>query len=147
MSTQISMNYMPSPAEHSDGALQTTYGMPSAHDLWSQHLSAWYRPNVPWEISCADGDHENRVRFRTTVTFTSPDPLQVSGSAWSRLACLWMLTNLRGRALDDACKALADLYVWQRDTMKVEQKIFFFSSRRRHTRSLRDWSSDVCSSD
>src|SRR5699024_11857374 len=26
-------------------------------------------------------------------------------------------------------------------------KIFFFSSRRRHTRSKRDWSSDVCSSD
>src|SRR6266496_1172275 len=25
--------------------------------------------------------------------------------------------------------------------------LFFFSSRRRHTRSLRDWSSDVCSSD
>src|SRR5204862_2747095 len=25
--------------------------------------------------------------------------------------------------------------------------IFFFPSRRRHTRSLRDWSSDVCSSD
>src|SRR5438067_13775647 len=25
--------------------------------------------------------------------------------------------------------------------------IFFFSSRRRHTRSKRDWSSDVCSSD
>src|SRR3982750_1406481 len=24
---------------------------------------------------------------------------------------------------------------------------FFFSSRRRHTRSVRDWSSDVCSSD
>src|SRR6266496_2051478 len=26
-------------------------------------------------------------------------------------------------------------------------RLFFFSSRRRHTRSLRDWSSDVCSSD
>src|SRR5438034_518853 len=26
-------------------------------------------------------------------------------------------------------------------------KLFFFSSRRRHTRSLCDWSSDVCSSD
>src|SRR5690349_24228843 len=25
--------------------------------------------------------------------------------------------------------------------------LFFFSSRRLHTRSLRDWSSDVCSSD
>src|SRR5699024_11281892 len=32
---------------------------------------------------------------------------------------------------------LADLYVL----------LFFFSSRRRHTRSKRDWSSDVCSSD
>src|SRR5690606_40380696 len=27
------------------------------------------------------------------------------------------------------------------------QLIFFFSSRRRHTRFSRDWSSDVCSSD
>src|SRR6185503_15627498 len=31
---------------------------------------------------------------------------------------------------------------------KISQKIFFFfSSRRRHTRCSRDWSSDVCSSD
>src|SRR3712207_9276450 len=28
-----------------------------------------------------------------------------------------------------------------------ERKFFFFSSRRRHTRYWRDWSSDVCSSD
>src|SRR5256884_4883612 len=28
-----------------------------------------------------------------------------------------------------------------------EQLMFFFSSRRRHTRCSRDWSSDVCSSD
>src|SRR6266403_2944034 len=28
-----------------------------------------------------------------------------------------------------------------------QRQYFFFSSRRRHTRSLRDWSSDVCSSD
>src|SRR5699024_2590930 len=27
------------------------------------------------------------------------------------------------------------------------REVFFFSSRRRHTRSKRDWSSDVCSSD
>src|SRR6267378_4836301 len=27
------------------------------------------------------------------------------------------------------------------------ERYFFFSSRRRHTISLRDWSSDVCSSD
>src|SRR5699024_8833954 len=30
---------------------------------------------------------------------------------------------------------------------EVEGGFFFFSSRRRHTRSKRDWSSDVCSSD
>src|SRR5699024_11920360 len=29
----------------------------------------------------------------------------------------------------------------------VSGRLFFFSSRRRHTRSKRDWSSDVCSSD
>src|SRR5438874_4673292 len=31
--------------------------------------------------------------------------------------------------------------------MSIFFLFFFFSSRRRHTRSLRDWSSDVCSSD
>src|SRR5260221_8467609 len=32
-------------------------------------------------------------------------------------------------------------------TLRVFYFFFFFSSRRRHTRSLCDWSSDVCSSD
>src|SRR5690349_15817791 len=31
--------------------------------------------------------------------------------------------------------------------VRNRRQLFFFSSRRRHTRSLRDWSSDVCSSD
>src|SRR5208282_4957009 len=31
--------------------------------------------------------------------------------------------------------------------MKIIVVLFFFSSRRRHTRCYRDWSSDVCSSD
>src|SRR5690349_3495907 len=35
--------------------------------------------------------------------------------------------------------------VWR--SLSVILVLFFFSSRRRHTRSLRDWSSDVCSSD
>src|SRR5207247_7890569 len=29
----------------------------------------------------------------------------------------------------------------------ADHAVFFFSGRRRHTRSTRDWSSDVCSSD
>src|SRR2546422_9148299 len=32
-------------------------------------------------------------------------------------------------------------------SLLVARVVFFFSSRRRHTRCSRDWSSDVCSSD
>src|SRR3989440_8241380 len=38
--------------------------------------------------------------------------------------------------------------VWRKDVCRCGLLFFFFfSSRRRHTRSDRDWSSDVCSSD
>src|SRR5437868_7094647 len=43
-----------------------------------------------------------------------------------------------------------DLYLMKSAKIRVQEKLvryFFFSSRRRHTRSKRDWSSDVCSSD
>src|SRR5260221_5630018 len=36
---------------------------------------------------------------------------------------------------------------WLVVTLELYVAVFFFSSRRRHTRSLCDWSSDVCSSD
>src|SRR2546421_6095990 len=42
--------------------------------------------------------------------------------------------------------AACDKY-FQLDFRAVSYHFFFFSSRRRHTRSDRDWSSDVCSSD
>src|SRR5207245_7250769 len=32
-------------------------------------------------------------------------------------------------------------------SLVIPSDLFFFSSRRRHTRCYRDWSSDVCSSD
>src|SRR2546422_7835621 len=34
-----------------------------------------------------------------------------------------------------------------RSRVQADDSLFFFSSRRRHTRCSRDWSSDVCSSD
>src|SRR5207245_5617858 len=37
--------------------------------------------------------------------------------------------------------------VWLRARAWASCSSFFFSSRRRHTRCYRDWSSDVCSSD
>src|SRR2546429_1387908 len=33
------------------------------------------------------------------------------------------------------------------ESLVARRRLFFFSSRRRHTRCSRDWSSDVCSSD
>src|SRR5699024_12153405 len=43
------------------------------------------------------------------------------------------------------CSTCADTGTFE--TVSLPDLIFFFSSRRRHTRSKRDWSSDVCSSD
>src|SRR2546429_6755803 len=41
--------------------------------------------------------------------------------------------------MNQGCSSFTDqVYYWY---------VFFFSSRRRHTRCSRDWSSDVCSSD
>src|SRR5438874_7592676 len=45
----------------------------------------------------------------------------------------------------DACDGAMKGY--SRCRRGCASRLFFFSSRRRHTRSLRDWSSDVCSSD
>src|SRR2546429_5802237 len=36
---------------------------------------------------------------------------------------------------------------YRRSCLSLFSSFFFFSSRRRHTRCSRDWSSDVCSSD
>src|SRR5690242_21222408 len=43
--------------------------------------------------------------------------------------------------------AIEDVAVWYRMRCSVACRMFFFSSRRRHTRLTCDWSSDVCSSD
>src|SRR5471030_2932058 len=40
-----------------------------------------------------------------------------------------------------------DTYTFKFDRLKKVYHIFFFSSTRRHTNCLSDWSSDVCSSD
>src|SRR2546422_2481943 len=42
---------------------------------------------------------------------------------------------------------LSSLQARQRSVRDLTLLFFFFSSRRRHTRCSRDWSSDVCSSD
>src|SRR5690349_22785609 len=45
----------------------------------------------------------------------------------------------------DGTQNILERFVWCGEPMSLV--FFFFSSRRRHTRCLRDWSLDVCSSD
>src|SRR5438874_5762373 len=54
-----------------------------------------------------------------------------------------VLSMLHTNAAPFAVTRLIDLF----SQRYLVVSFFFFSSRRRHTRSLRDWSSDVCSSD
>src|SRR5437868_2226528 len=54
------------------------------------------------------------------------------------------INYITGHAVFEATHGTAQKYPNQD---KVDPIYFFFSSRRRHTRSKRDWSSDVCSSD
>src|SRR4249919_577893 len=54
-----------------------------------------------------------------------------------------LLASLRDLLTEDA-PALIVVFTIRSDSY---ERLFFFSSRRRHTRFSRDWSSDVCSSD
>src|SRR5215813_14657427 len=61
---------------------------------------------------------------------------------------LQMISQKSGKVLNDRI-VLSDslVYLSARGQCSLCSDFFFFSSRRRHTRCGRDWSSDVCSSD
>src|SRR2546430_8626075 len=66
--------------------------------------------------------------------------MDVNGEAWMHLAC----------GIIRACRVwsiMAELLVKRGREVRCYSTLFFFSSRRRHTRFDCDWSSDVCSSD
>src|SRR5438132_11956980 len=88
-------------------------------------------------------------RVHRIMDLKTPGSGEVEKNLWS---------NIEHLTLRDEVKFVMgsrEDYEWSRD--KVERYdlpsrchavlFFFFSSRRRHTRSLCDWSSDVCSSD
>src|SRR5258707_7941518 len=61
------------------------------------------------------------------------------------MLCYWWISRLcHCRAVISLPRPSCRLYTLQGE---VPAPVFFFSSRRRHTRYWRDWSSDVCSSD
>src|SRR5258707_11360778 len=57
------------------------------------------------------------------------------------VVCKWSSCSVRGSGMRTASATLSSGGVGR------DSGSFFFSSRRRHTRYWRDWSSDVCSSD
>src|SRR5260221_10211703 len=57
------------------------------------------------------------------------------------------LTEAEAIRLAQAGNAAAFEFLYELHSRRVYALCFFFSSRRRHTKSLCDWSSDVCSSD
>src|SRR5699024_12682200 len=73
-----------------------------------------------------------RLSAESCVTHLTPTCVYVSGPTFSHLC--WRGPFGPWHSLRRA--------TWHRIAL-----FFFFSSRRRHTRSKRDWSSDVCSSD
>src|SRR2546421_9469766 len=64
------------------------------------------------------------------------------------MAAAYDLEVVRDACVQSGCRVRLDLRVLRtNDVLSILSLFFFFSSRRRHTRSDRDWSSDVCSSD
>src|SRR5947199_3392683 len=61
-----------------------------------------------------------------------------------RKLVLYMSTGLWGRVASASVSPTLSTSGWLFSSFVI---CFFFSSRRRHTRCLSDWSSDVCSSD
>src|SRR5438874_9631789 len=92
----------------------------------------------------------------STAIFTRDD-LSAAQKRFGRIAEEFMRTEVLPRAdridaKDWALTRQVLLKAGELDLLRIDIPeayggLFFFSSRRRHTRSLRDWSSDVCSSD
>src|SRR6266849_6075146 len=70
--------------------------------------------------------------MRTGESLFAPE-MQLNGFVWIQLKIRTVI--------------LRETIGYYRDCCVFRQFLFFFSSRRRHTRSTRDCSSDVCSSD
>src|SRR5260221_9305573 len=68
--------------------------------------------------------------------------VDVEGQETGEMFCL--ITDLYDYVAFSASE-VAGIYAWR--WTGSQTAVIFFSSRRRHTRSLCDWSSDVCSSD
>src|SRR5438034_6490041 len=106
-------------------------------------------------------------RDHKTIVGFSLESLAAGDAVWGRRAATpsfmrtiaWTVNELKAAGLKDARAETFAVTgtMWVPQSWQVQvagesafgagTESFFFSSRRRHTRSLCDWSSDVCSSD
>src|SRR2546429_280047 len=101
-----------------------------------------------------DPNFGRRVRNRRQVNslqntwpygYSMPIEVRYTQDAFSRSGWLWPV-DAKGEPLKATSYMAVGFYVAKYVNKKSDMD-FFFSSRRRHTRCSRDWSSDVCSSD
>src|SRR5258707_15467978 len=92
-------------------------------------------PNEPWYrlLGTAKDIHETREVGRAVAEWSDADSIGAHYGYGNDLLCTLDVAAGEGRRGDAAI-------------LDADNR-FFFSSRRRHTRYWRDWSSDVCSSD
>src|SRR5947199_1992911 len=106
-----------------------------------QIVEGWY--GQPW------GKPYWRIRDYVTImrkVFERKDPVAHAGREIS-LPYTGPGALGVGKPLTSILHMNPRLPIWLGTGTESNVKLFFFSSRRRHTRCLSDWSSDVCSSD
>src|SRR2546421_7414718 len=120
---------------------------------------AWYTAYTPYQPEISQGRLEALINFQTMVcdltgfaiaNASMPDEPHAAAEAMT-------LARRVGKSASNAFWVADDVLPQTIDVVRtralplgfnvVVGPSFFFSSRRRHTRSDRDWSSDVCSSD
>src|SRR5262245_28376308 len=88
-------------------------------------------------------------RNSRSVHYVYPDnDLSYTGNCLSMLFKMTELKYKPNPVLEQALDLLFILHAdHEQNCSSTAARVFFFSSRRRHTSCLSDWSSDVCSSD
>ena len=117
----------------------------------------WYTSYTPYQAEISQGRLEALLNFQTVVSDLTAMPLancSLLDEATAAAEAATMMFGLRSRAQQ---KAGADTLFVDEEvfpqvlavirTRAIPQGMKIRTGRRRHTRSDRDWSSDVCSSD
>src|SRR2546429_4722442 len=84
-------------------------------------------------------------KFGDSVYLQEPNLKSGCGGLRDYQDLLWITYFKEGSLSTD--QLVGKDWLSESDQRRIERAFFFFSSRRRHTRCSRDWSSDVCSSD